>query len=64
MSFHNDEPFLMAVGLVHKGTFIIGVYMQECKKNYILDQLTKLIIKLKYAKTNIWVFGDFNTNAD
>ena len=55
MSYNNDEPFLMAAELVQKGTFIIGVYMQETKKNYIHDQLTKLIkrIKLKYAKANI-----------
>ena len=47
MSYNNNEPFLMAVELVQKGTFIIGVYMQETKKNYILDQLIKLIKKNK-----------------
>ena len=55
MSNNNGKPFLMAVELVQKGTFIIGVDMQKTKKNYILDQLTKLIkrTKLKYAKANI-----------
>ena len=29
MSYNNDEPFLMAVEFIQKGTFIIGVYMHE-----------------------------------
>ena len=65
-SYCNDEPYLIAIELKQRGTFIIRVYMKENMKNHILDQLVKLLkrIRCKYPKPNILVYGDFNTNPN
>ena len=57
---------MKAVGLAYRGSIIIKVHMKENHKDAILDQMCKIInrIKRKYQNPNILVYGDFNTGIN
>ena len=64
-SYVKSESFIIANELIYRGTTIIGVYMEYDLKDIILEQLIKLIhrIKRKHPNCNLIIYGDFNTNA-
>ena len=42
-SYTNNEPFMIAIELIHESTKVKSVCMKENQKEMILDQLTKII---------------------
>ena len=61
--FKNDEPYMIALDMNIPNTYLIGIYVNDSKREEIIDQLWTLLnrIRRKHDESNIIVLWDMNT---